>query len=110
MKNKEWIEAATLLVKKDFELESSTDFLTEAELLAALSDHVAYMMERELETLLSTLYRMDVQEPKVAAALLPNAPEPANVGLARLILNRQKQRIATKQTYQQPKNLDWFDF
>ncbi len=110
MKKKEWVEEAAALVKKDFELEGATDFLTEEELLFALADHVAYMMERELETLLSNLYRMDVQERKVAAALLPDAPEPANLGLARLILDRQKQRIETKQTYQQAKNLDWFDF
>ena len=45
------------------------------------------------------MYRMDIDERLVEAALLPNAPEPANIGLAKLILARQQARARTKQTY-----------
>jgi hypothetical protein len=46
---------------------------------------------------------MDVSEQKMHDALLPNAPEPADIGLARLMIERQKERNRTKAFYQQPK-------
>ena len=99
-----------VLVKRDFELSDAIDNLTEEELLAALSEHLAYMLEYQLESLLSTLYRMDVIEAKIQKALRPDAPEPANLGIARLIIARQKQRVITKLTYKQKQTTDWFDF
>lgn len=110
MEDKAIITAATALVKKDFELEGFEDFLSEAELLQALSEHIAYMLESQLENLLSTLYRMDVSEEKVSLAIRPDAPLPANVGIAQLILDRQKQRVFTKHYYKQTPTTDWFDF
>lgn len=110
MQNKDIISAAKDLVRKDWELEGGADFLSEEDLLDALSNHVAFMIERRLETLLSTLYRMDVSEAKVSKALHPNAEEPANIGIAKLILERQRQRIFTKKYYKQDKTSDWFDF
>ena len=98
------------LVKKDFQLSDAIDGLTEAELLSALSEHIAYMLEYQLEYLLSTLYRMDVIEAKIQAALRPDSPEPTNVEIARLIIERQKQRVFTKQKYKQNQSGDWFDF
>ena len=110
MQNNHLIQATTELVKKDFELNDNFgDFLSEEDLLFSLADHIAFMLERELEHLMSSLYRMDISEKKVAAAILPNAPEPANIGIARLIIERQKQRIKTKQEYKQEQK-DWFDF
>jgi hypothetical protein len=40
--------------------------------------------------------------------LAPDAPDPANIGIARLVLDRQKQRNLTKATIK-PENLeeDW---
>jgi len=35
--------------------------------------------------------------------LSPSSPEPANAALARLVLERQKQRIFTKRYYKQSK-------
>lgn len=110
MQNTDILKAANNLVRKDWEIEGGADFLSEEDLLEALSNHVAFMIERRLETLLSTLYRMDVSEAKVSKVLHPNAEEPANIGLARLILERQKQRIFTKKHYKQNQTNDWFDF
>ena len=110
MENTKLIQATTELVKKDFELNNFGGFLSEEELLRSLADHIAFMLERELEYLLSSLYRMDVAEQKVSAALHPNAPEPANIGIARLIIVRQKKRLQTKQEYKQKQSIDWFDF
>lgn len=87
----------TELIRRDFQLpEAAEGQLTEAELLRLLCDQVDYYLQHRMEWLLSTLYRLDVREDLVHAALHPSAPEPANLGLARLILERQKMRAYTK--------------
>lgn len=93
------------LIARDFELEPIDDSeqITEEELLRVLSNRIAYMIEYQLEFLLSLMYRLDVSEQKVSDALSPGAPEPANIGLARLVIERQKQRAFTKQFYKQEK-------
>ena len=65
------------------------------------------MIDYQLEMLLSLMYRLDVDERKVAAALSPLAPELPAIAIARLVLERQKQRIFTKQKYKQETNWDW---
>ena len=103
--NSKELESTRELISRDFELESieEKDAITEEELFLVLADRIAYMIEYQLEFLLSLMYRLDVKETKVEAALAPGAPEPANVGLARLVLERQKQRAFTKQYYKQDK-------
>jgi hypothetical protein len=82
----------------DFELSASDfGFYTEDQLLAAIAARVAELLETQPEYLMSLLYRLDVLESKIRPVMLPGAPEPVNVGLARLILERQKQRLFTKQ-------------
>jgi hypothetical protein len=109
----EIITAAAGLIARDFELSPlDQETVTEAALLRMLSDHIADMIERELETLLSTLYRMDIDEGKVHFALSPFCEEPANIALARLVLEREKQRAFTKKHYKQSdlgdlEGLDW---
>jgi hypothetical protein len=49
-----------------------------------------------MEQLMSLCYTLDVSEELVAEAFHPNAAEPANVGLARLLYARQCQRLETK--------------
>jgi hypothetical protein len=98
------------LLRRDFELAPTAEQLSEAELLQLLADEVDHLIERRMEWLLSLMYRMDIDESRVQAAISPLAPEPANIGLARLILERQQQRVHTKQTYK-PEDLgeewDW---
>lgn len=99
------MEAAQLkltkeLISRDFEvMETEDDTITEAELLRVLSNRVAYMIERELELLLSLLYRLDVEEAKVQMALSPLSSEAPNIAIARLVIERQKQRAFTKLHY-----------
>ena len=95
------LSATTELIVRDFDLEPQEESLTEEELLRLLSDVVAEMIERRLEYLLSLMYRLDVDEKKVHFALSPLSEEPANIALAKLILERQKQRAFTKQYYKQ---------
>jgi hypothetical protein len=99
----------TALILRDFELIAPKEALTEAELLDYLADAIAYMMESKMDFLLSLLYRLDVAEAKINYALSLASPDPANIALAKIVLERQKQRIATKRAYraQHPSNWDW---
>jgi len=99
--NKDKLASTTELIVRDFDLEPQEKALTEEELLQLLSDIVAEMIERRLEFLLSLMYRLDIDEKKVHFALSPFCEEPANIALARLILERQKQRAFTKEHYKQ---------
>jgi len=85
-----------LLVRDSFEMGNGPIPNSEAELLSALSDCIADMLEKRPEYLMSLLYRLDVLEEKIHPVMQVTAPEPANIGLARLVLERQKQRTETK--------------
>ncbi len=99
----------TALILRDFELAEPKNELSEQELLAYLADAIAYMIEHKMDFLLSLLYRLDVAERKINEALIPGNKEDANIALAKLVLERQKQRLATKRAYreQNPTTWDW---
>ena len=99
----------TALIVRDFELTTPEKPMMEAELLNYLADVIAYMIEKRLDYLLSLLYRLDVAEDKINRALMPGNAEEANVALARLVIERQKRRIATKRAHreQNPSNWNW---
>ncbi len=110
MPGKNTTQLAAELIKRDFDIELHEDGVSEEELFRMLADHVDWLIQHRMEWLLSLMYRMDIDEAKVQFALSPFAKEPANVGIARLVLERQKQRAHTKQTYK-PEDLgeewDW---
>lgn len=88
------------LILSEFELvlpESETP--SEEAIFQTLCDRIAWLIEHNMEYLLSLLYRNDVLEHKILDALSPGNPEPANVALAKLVLERQAQRLATKKQY-----------
>lgn len=96
------IKKTTLQIIKDFSIEKvEAEGMDEEALLQLLANQVAYYMQYELEFLFSSMYRLDINEAKIKEALAPMALEPANIGVARLILERQKQRVYTKLLYKQ---------
>jgi hypothetical protein len=98
------------LIAKDFELETvEDDSVTEEQLLEMLAERMDFLIQNRTEFLFSLMYRLDVDERKVEAAMHPLAPEPPHIGLAKLVLERQKQRAFTKQYYKQDKldDMDW---
>jgi hypothetical protein len=97
----------TALILRDFELTAPTTELSEQELLDYLADAIGYMIEHKMDFLLSLLYRLDVAERKINEALMPGNPEDANIALAKLVLERQKLRIATKQAYRAKNPSSW---
>ncbi len=103
-------EAATALIARDFDLDFKGQSFSDEELFNILADHVAYLIEYKLDFLLSLMYRLDIAEQKVNAVLSPAHHESANVALARLIIERQKQRIHTKATYKPEEGNDWMEW
>jgi hypothetical protein len=100
--NKALLVMTSGLVKKDFELSVVEDnFITEEALEKALAERIFEMIEHDLEHLFSILYRLDVNERKVHAALQPNNYIPGNIAVARLIIARQKEKAATRLKYKQ---------
>ena len=95
MEQNEIIQETAQLIKGPFDLTGKTVY-SEDDLVAALADRIADMLEKQPEQLMSLLYRLDVLESKIVPVMRPDAPEPANIGLARLVVERQKQRIETK--------------
>ncbi|MCU0346879.1 MAG: hypothetical protein MUC59_08035 [Saprospiraceae bacterium] len=88
------------LIISDFELASpEADAPSEAELFGMLCDRISWLIEHNMGYLLSLLYRNDVLEWKINEALAPDNPDPANIALAKLVMERQHQRLATKKQY-----------
>lgn len=88
------------LIISEFELESpSAGPASEEALFELLCDRISYLIEHNMEYLMSLLYRNDVLEHKIHDALSPGNPEPANVALAKLVMERQHQRLETKKKY-----------
>jgi hypothetical protein len=90
------IQQTASLVTGPFDLPDTTTVVQEEELIHILAERIGEMLERQPEQLMSLLYRLDVLEEKIGPVMRPDALEPANVGLARLVVERQKQRITTK--------------
>lgn len=98
------------LIAQDFELETvEGESITEEQLLMLLAERMDFLIQNRPEFLFSLMYRLDVDERKVEAALSPFAPEPGHIGLARLVIERQRKRAFTKQFYKQEDldDLDW---
>jgi hypothetical protein len=56
------------------------------------------MLKGDIDLLLSSLYRLDVEEHKIQRAL--HSPDvPAARGIAQLIIDRQKEKIMTRKKY-----------
>lgn len=80
--------------------------LDEKALLELFTRRVEELMRDNLDLLLSSLYRLDVEEYKIQNALR-SATTPAAEGIASLIIERQKERIKTRKTYSSGRNNIW---
>jgi hypothetical protein len=75
---------------------------TEEELLKLLSDQIQYLIVHDKEHLWSLFYRLDITDKSLREVLTNNEEENHALKLARLVLDRQKKRMATKLAYKQP--------
>lgn len=82
------------------------DSLNEEEMIALLAEKVQAYLDVDINLLMSYLYRLDVLEYKIKAALSNHQGEAGNVILARLIWERQKERLKTKKAYKSNEIID----
>ena len=80
--------------------------MDEKELLELFSKRVEEMMRTDLGLLLSALYRLDVEEHKIQKAL-KSPTVPAAEGIAKLIIERQKEKLETRKKYSSEKRNPW---
>lgn len=71
------------------------------ELKEKLSFYINYLIEKDFHKLVSILYRIDVSETKLKTLLNDNPGEDARKIIAELIIERQLQKIKTRQQFNQ---------
>ncbi len=91
-------EIISSLVQKDIGVVVREE-ADEQELLNAIVDRVTWMLRCDKDLLMSYLYRLDVLEHKINAALMPGNPLSAAEALGLLIFERQKERMETRRKY-----------
>lgn len=87
----------------DFELPQE---LSDEEMIRHISYRVEQLLKGDPELLLSYLYRLDVEEKRIAEAL-ETSIMPTHVTFANLIWERQKQRLASRKKYKQDPIEGW---
>lgn len=80
----------------------------EEKLLRLLSLYVQELINKDFEHLLYLLYKIDVGEKKVKKAILNSKPEEAHKVIAKMILEREKEKVETRKKYNvDTENTDW---
>lgn len=69
-----------------------------------LTEMVTYLIEHDFARLCQTLYRVDVDEQVLKAALEGAGETPPGKIIAQLLLQRQEQKLILRQRFQQPKD------
>lgn len=93
------LQETSALVQKDFDLDYIPNDVTEAEILDFLQRFIQDLLDNDMKKLFYVLYRLDIDENKVHAALSPTSIEPPHEQLAALIFEREKQKATTRIMY-----------
>ncbi|WP_224998386.1 hypothetical protein [Cesiribacter sp. SM1] len=99
MQKTEIDEAAQLLLQHgvfDQEALQKAPALTEAELRQLLARQVLYLLERDFERLLQSVYRIDVPEKRFKECLVSDDPAGQ---IADLMLKRELMKVETRRWY-----------
>ena len=105
MEEIEFIEQVITLVNNDFELEDaslqlSLDHRQKYErILVLLTAKVEALIDTDIEQLLSLLYKVDVDEAKVKQAIADQEPSLSAEIIAKMIIERELQKVATRKKY-----------
>jgi len=81
--------------------------IDDQDLYQLILHRVRELLDQDPNLLFSYLYRLDVLEEKINFVLKVQKHVPTDEGLAQLILERQKQRIALKKKFKQDPIDDW---
>ena len=72
-----------------------------AEIHAQLADYINNLIKNDFDKLISYLYRIDVNEQKLKTLLQQNPEEDAGNIIASLIIERQQQKLKSRQRFSQ---------
>ncbi len=72
---------------------------TKEDLLFFLDQYIQDLIDNDFEKLLQLLYRIDVSEVKVKEALCLSGPKKASYTIAKLIIEREEQKVNTRKKY-----------
>jgi hypothetical protein len=92
-------------IQKQFDLEKINE-ASESEMILVLSKRISEMLDSETDLLFSTLYRLDIYESKINAVLF-SSEDTAN-GLARLVVERQKEKLKSRAEHKEKSGGDFF--
>jgi hypothetical protein len=93
---------SSLILKNEKDIISQkTNLYTEEELLNLLSEQIQHLMVHDREQLWSLFYRLDITDEALRFVLNNTPSEQQSIALAKLVLDRQKKRMETKQKYKQ---------
>lgn len=95
--DREWI--SEMILKQNKEDSGYEIIKTESNSFEKLCDYISWLMESRMDFLLSLMYRLDVTEKSIKDALHPSNPVNPVKALAELIIQRQLDRIKTKERY-----------
>ena len=71
-----------------------------------LSYHVNHLIQFDFQKLVSVLYRIDVNEEKLKSMLAENTETDASSIIAELIIERQLQKIKSRQEFRRDNNIN----
>jgi hypothetical protein len=95
--DREWISEMIFQQNKE---DSGYDIInTGSNSFEKLCNYISWLMESRMDFLLSLMYRLDVTEKSIKEALHPSNPANPVKALAELIIQRQLDRIKTKEKY-----------
>lgn len=76
-------------------------------LLAVLRERITELLREDMQTLLTAMYRLDIPERKFEQAMALSNTDAIAEALARIVLDREVQRLQTRKQYEQEqKRLD----
>jgi hypothetical protein len=78
----------------------------EGALETLLAEKVNTLIERNFDQLLQLLYRIDINEQRLRRLLVENEGEDAGMTIARLIIQRQWEKIESRRQYRQDNQVD----
>ncbi len=94
------------LIKRTLEIDIPETF-DESQVYKIILERVRALLHQDPNLLFSYLYRLDILEHKINHVIQQQKSIPIDEGLSKLILERQKERVETKEKYKQDPIEGW---
>lgn len=92
-------EEILIEVNKNFDV-AITGVISKEKILEELEIKISHLLQRNAETFFQLMYRLDISEKKLTAAIEDNEHTVARI--ANLIYERQEQKILSRKQYRSP--------